>query len=220
MASKASEMPHVGLVAQRHDPGDVEVPALHGEVDRDVAALAQQRDAALATGQPVDIGPQCRAGHRRQRPVTVGPDQGHVCSRGHQLGLEGRSGLAGLRETRGVAHRRARAASGQLAHDLDGGMAVHPHEGGVGTGRQFAHRGEGGKASQLPARIDGPHVAREAERPAGVDSQLGGCAPDEGQRPRPQQPIEPARHCAGRLIAGSGVVERRNPSLRRPAHCR
>ena len=72
---------HIGLIAEGHHPGDVQAPALHGEVHRDVAALAQQGHTALVASQAVNVGPEGRASDRRQRAVAVGADQRHT-SRG------------------------------------------------------------------------------------------------------------------------------------------
>ena len=80
--------------SQRHHPGNIQSTALHREVHRDVAALAEDGHTPFAAGQAVLIGPERGATHRGQRPVAVGAHDRHARGGLDQVSLQGGSGLA------------------------------------------------------------------------------------------------------------------------------
>ena len=123
-----------GLVADGDHRAEAQAALLEREVHRDIAALADDRHAALVGAAPVLVGPQGHLVEGVDEAVAVGAEEGHVARGREQVVLE--VIVAGLGEAAAVADRPARADRAHCGHGLDRGVAVHAEEHRVGHAGQ------------------------------------------------------------------------------------
>ena len=76
------------LVAHGNQIGHRQCAPLHGQVQADVAALGDERHAALYPLAPVLVGPQSHTVQIIQHAVAIGPEQGHGARLLHELLLQ------------------------------------------------------------------------------------------------------------------------------------
>ena len=153
-----------GLVAHGNQVGQGQRAPLHGQVQADVAALRNQRHAALYALATVLVWPQGHAVQIVQHAVAVGAQQGHITRVVHELLLQSDAFAAHLGKARGVANHAACTARGQLAHDVHRGVAWHRHKAGVGRMRQRGHVGVAGQAFDFAAgRMNRPNLPGKPE---------------------------------------------------------
>jgi hypothetical protein len=100
-----------------------------------------------------------------------------------------------LAEAGGEADRAARTHGGQLGDHVDGRLAVHADEGGVGRAGQVGKTGHGGQAAHLGlCRMHRPDRAREPDlRALPDDIRAPGPAADHGDGAGAEQAVERLR---------------------------
>ena len=183
-----------GAVPEGHHRRDRHRPEVHGEGDREVAALREDRDPTVAAHAPVLVGPERGAVEVVDEAVAVGTEDRHVSGRFDERRLESRSRLPRLGEARGVAHRAPRPPGGERPHHVDRAVAAHAHEGGVRRLGQVLHRTEAGQPRHLvPRRMYRVDRAREAHAPALLDDPRRLATADRADRAG----IEEAREIGG-----------------------
>ena len=178
-------LPGLGLVAAGHHHGDGQRPALHGQVDRDVRRLRQDRDAALHGFHPMLIGPNCGSIKGIDEAIAVGSEDRHV-PRGLQqpvlqIATIGRFRQC-LAEARRETDRPARAQRAQFFDHADGRVPVHADEGRVDGRADFGQRRHrlqpGDHLARRMHRDDPPPVSDPARRID--DARAPGATPDHG----------------------------------------
>ena len=173
------------LVADRDDVGDGQSPALHGDVERDVARLGDHGDAALHPLGAVGVRPQHAAVEQIEDPVAVGTDDGHAGGGLDEAALQGDALAPDLGEAGGIAHGRPRAAGGEVPHDGDGRHAGRRDESGIGSLGQIGDGAVGAMARDLRlVEVDGPDRAGITDTLALPDDDRRQPAADDGDMTR------------------------------------
>jgi hypothetical protein len=163
-----------GLVAYCHQLGQRQVAPLHREVERDVAALRDDGHTAAHPFAAMLIRPQGHTVEVVQHAITVGPDQWHGTGRCHQAALQRYTGATDLGKSRGVADHATGATRSELGDDVDGTVAGHCDEAGIGRLGQGRHVAVTRVALNLSvARMHRPDSAIKTER-AALAHHLGG----------------------------------------------
>jgi len=127
------------LIAASHDGGDWQAPRLHSQIDRDVRALRDDRDAPFHSDAAVLIGPEGCSIQRVDQAVAIGAKNWHLARRAQQPCVQF-CAIFDLRKARREANRAARIHRGKLSNSVYCGAAVDPDESRVWCNRQRAHR--------------------------------------------------------------------------------
>ncbi len=120
--------PDVGLIADRDHVTEPQAALLEREVQPDVAALGDDRHAAIDSPATVLVGPECDAVERVHVAVAVRPEEGHPAGGADEGALQGRAVVTGLGEPRPVADGTTGARCGETRHCRHRGMAVDTEE--------------------------------------------------------------------------------------------
>ncbi len=161
----------------------------------DRAALADERDAALAPPAHDLVGPERHTVEEIDEAVTVGAEERQLAGTLEQLLGEARALRGG---GLGKAGREAHEAAGAAPHERGGNprhLAVRcGDEGGIGRGGQLVDRAEitlrrrGG-----PLRMNAPDFARVADHAARSERGIGPGTADQCERARREQPLQHGR---------------------------
>ena len=118
----------IGAIAHRDDVTDRQPARLHREIERQVAALAYDRNAPTAIDRPGSyrqaamlVGPQRHSVEQVEHAVAIRPDERHAFGSGKEFGLSVLSIRTAFGKTRRITYRAARAAGRQFARQSDGG---------------------------------------------------------------------------------------------------
>ncbi len=176
------------LVARADDVGEGHGTVVAAEIERDVAALHDDRAAGLDLMAEGTGGPQADAVDEVEQPVAIGPDHREVARCLGELRLQGDAFAADLGVTGRVADGSTAAARAQLAEDVDGRLARDRDEGGVRRLWQICDRGVAFTPAQLRIfRVDDPDFAGEAGVGTAPDRIRHRLSADDRDVPRPQQ---------------------------------
>ena len=125
------------LVAATDDIAERDGALVVHQIDGDIAALRHQGGATAGGGIAEARGPDPGAVDEIDEAVAVRPEGGEIAGGLGQAVLMAGAAV-GLGEARGIADRSARAGGGKRSHGLDGGLARHPDEAGVGRSGRSA----------------------------------------------------------------------------------
>ena len=122
----------IGAIAHRDDIADGEAARLHGEIEREVAALADDGNAFSAVDGETAmlVGPQRNTVEQVEHAVAIGTDERDALGGLQQGGLPGLSFRAGFGEIGGVADRAAGPL--QFACERNGRRCGRRDEHGIG----------------------------------------------------------------------------------------
>ena len=203
-AERIDEVMEVGAggIAECGHASERQMPTLHGEVERDVAALGEHRHAAAVdrkTLTAMAVGPQSSSVEVVEQTVAVGPEEGHAAGGVEQLTLQIGTRFADLGESRGVADGAARATRRQVGNECDRRLGTHRNETRIRGDRQLGRAAHAAHAlDRLATWVDGVELAIEADALA-LAQHFGSFETTRHRdRTRAQQPLQTRALSVGR----------------------
>ena len=187
-------LPNAGLVPDSDQVGDGKTPRLHRYVDRDVAALGENRDAGIAPLSAVLVGPDRRAVHEVDHSVAVRTEERHPVRRLDQAGLHVRAARvleARFREPGREADRAPGAAGRQAFEQGRRQRAAYADEARVRGAGKIIDASVAFPALHLGlVGMHGPYLAIVPHEVALLDDVFRPVAAEGGDVPRPEHAAE------------------------------